>query len=262
MSTWDVVRQAAVVGREDFRGFWSWRSWLSAWMLRIATSAAMWVLLGRMLGAPAQAMFLLVGQAVVAGPTAVGMVIPASTWDRWEGTYPLVVVSPTSLLPVMIGRTAIWIAHGIGTSVATFLLLGLAFGMQLPLSAAPALLGLVTVICVSSYCFMLALGALINRVGALRNVAQNAAMPVLMAVCGVSVPVSFWPPWVQALAACLPITHGLAAVRRVLQPEAATPWLAEVGLELGVGAAWLVVAALTMDWLADAGRVDGSIEKG
>jgi len=213
MIAWQIFRQGLVVGREDFRVFWNWRTWFSAWIMRIGTSAAIWVLLGRMLGSERQAQFLLLGNAVMAGPIAVGMVIPASAWDRWEGTYPLIVVSPSSMVPAHLGRTIIWWLHGVGTSLATFALLGAAFGLALSPRVLLVLPLLIAVVCASAYCFLLALGSLVNRAPPFRNVLQNGTMPLLMAVCGVSVPLEFWSEGVQTLARGLPITHGLLAIR-------------------------------------------------
>lgn len=255
-----VFRQGLIVGREDFRAFWNWRTWLSAWMLRIGTSAAIWVLLGRMLESPEQAEFLLVGNAVMAGPTAVGMVIPASTWNRADGTYPLLVVAPSSMVPAMLGRTGIWWLHGVGTALATFALLAGVFGVSFRAAALVWLLGPVALVCASAYCFCLALGSVVNRAPSLRNVLQNGVMPLLMAVCGVSVPLGFWPTWVQVIAHGLPVTHGLSAIRALLAGGETAGILRSLGLEALVGACWLGFAILAMDRLADAGRADGSIE--
>lgn len=56
------------------------------------------------------------------------------------------------------------------------------------------------------------------------------------------------------------MTHGLAAIRSVLNGESAATILANVAMEFGVAVGWFVVAALTMDRMADAGRRNGSIE--
>jgi ABC-2 type transport system permease protein len=95
-----------------------------------------------------------------------------------------------------------------------------------------------------------------------RNVAGNLAHLSLMVLCGVQVPVTFWPGWVQAVAGVLPVNHGLAGLRTLL---AGGPW-PDVGrglaLELLVGLGWLVVAAVTFRRFAEHGRRDGSIEFG
>jgi ABC-2 type transport system permease protein len=58
----------------------------------------------------------------------------------------------------------------------------------------------------------------------------------------------------------LPLTHGLAAIRDLLAGEQLAPILANAGLELAVGAGWLLLALASFNRLAEAGRRDGSIE--
>ncbi|MET9760112.1 ABC transporter permease [Streptomyces sp. NPDC006372] len=48
-------------------------------------------------------------------------------------------------------------------------------------------------------------------------------------------------PWVDAIGSVLPARHGLLAVRAGLEGQ---PWLGELGLELAVGGAWLLLAGL------------------
>lgn len=86
----------------------------------------------------------------------------------------------------------------------------------------------------------------------------------MMLICGVMVPVSFWPGWMQVIAQTLPLTHGLAAVRALADPTASPVAAGEVALPLlvagGLGAGWLLLAALLPERLASAGRRTGSIE--
>ena len=64
----------------------------------------------------------------------------------------------------------------------------------------------------------------------------------------------------RRLAGLLPVTHGLDAVRGVLDDAPAATVLRDIGLEgVLVGAGWLALALLTFQRLADAGRRDGSI---
>lgn len=55
------------------------------------------------------------------------------------------------------------------------------------------------------------------------------------------------------------MTHGLDAVRGLLDNAPATTVLGDMGLEVLVGAGWLALALLSFQRLADAGRRDGSI---
>ncbi|MDP8911890.1 MAG: ABC transporter permease, partial [Actinomycetota bacterium] len=80
------------------------------------------------------------------------------------------------------------------------------------------------------------------------------------AVCGVNVPLGFYPEAVQWLANVLPLTHGLAAIRDLLAGEPLAVLLPNVGLEIAVGLGWLALALVSFNRLAEGGRRDGSIE--
>jgi ABC-2 type transport system permease protein len=84
-----AYRQGLAVGAADFRDFWSWKSWLFGWMLRILTNALAWVLLGRVLGSDEKQTYLLVGNAVAVGATSALWASNACTWARYDGTHPL-----------------------------------------------------------------------------------------------------------------------------------------------------------------------------
>jgi ABC-2 type transport system permease protein len=258
MTACRIFRHGLLVGREDFRSFWTWRTWLLGWLARILTSAAIWVLLGRMTGASSQTDYLLIGNAAVAGVGT--FAIAAAAWDRWEGTYPLLVVAPGSMAPALMGRMSIWIWHWVGSSLATFAFLMIAFGWRpAPVRLLPVPAG-VLLLSVSTFCFSLFLGALVGLIPALRNILINLLTTAIIAFCGVCVPVGFWPGWVQAIAAILPTTHGVAAIRLMLAGGPAADVLALLGLEALVGLFWLALALLAIDRVAETGRVDGSIE--
>jgi ABC-2 type transport system permease protein len=138
--------------------------------------------------------------------------------------------------------------------------LAIVFDIEIGLMAALLAVPLVVLTCVSVYCFDLLLGSLINRAPRARNVVHNSALTMLMAFCGVSVPVPFWPGWLEVLANVLPLTHGLAAIRAVFDGGPLLDVAREAMLEVLVGAGWLTASLLTMDRMADAGRADGTIE--
>jgi ABC-2 type transport system permease protein len=255
-----VFRQGLRLGFTDFRAFWGWKTWLFCWMLRITTQASAWVLLGSLLVSPDRVQFLMVGNAVAAGVVAIGFTVAASTWDRFDGTYPLMVIAPSSLIPVTLGRTGIWLLNAIASVLATFAFFALVFRWQAPLGALLLLPIFVTVICASSFGLASFLGVLVTKFQLWRNIVHNAMATFTMAFCGVNVPMDFWPAWVRFAAGLVPVTHGLHALRLLLQQGPAGAIGRELALEALVGLAWFALAALTMDRFANAGRADGSIE--
>jgi ABC-2 type transport system permease protein len=255
-----IYRQGLIVGLHDFARTWTWQSWLFGWMMRIGTTLMMWVLLGRMLGSPAKLQYLLIGNGVLAGPLAAAWVVGGVNMDRFDGVYPLQVIAPASLLPALVGRSSVWFMNGIVTSMAAFALLAAVFGFDISLTAAALLPLFLTLISASSYCLMLFFGALTTLAPRLRNAVLGGSGTLLMALCGVAVPVSFWPGPVQVFANLLPVTHGLQAVRVLIAGGPAAQILTQLGLELLVGAGWLALSMATIDRMADTGRANGSIE--
>jgi ABC-2 type transport system permease protein len=134
------------------------------------------------------------------------------------------------------------------------------FRLPLPFPGALFAPLIIAVVCASAYGFSLFVGSIVIRIPQTRNIAHNLATTLLMAFCGVSVPVSFWPVWIQRIVSVMPVTHGLLAMRLLFSGAAITPILQSVAAEMAVGLAWFVLGVMTMDYMANLGRRDGSIE--
>ena len=83
-----------------------------------------------------------------------------------------------------------------------------------------------------------------------------------MAVCGVNVPLEYYPQPLETLCRLLPLTNGLLAIRGIFD---GAPWSQIVeyaSLEAAVGLAWMTAALLSFNRLASQGRRDGSIDYG
>jgi len=261
MSEWRVLRFGLRVGRRDFAAFYSsWPVWFAAWGVRSITAGAMIALLGRLVGSQDYVHYLLIGNSVIVGAHSAGWALQSSTWDRFDGTYPLLVVSPSGLRPSLIGRTSIWVLNGFLTSLTTFAVLAFAFGLPLPFPLALLVPLPLAVMCGSAYAFALSIGSFVVRVPRSRNVVHSFAMTVLAAFTGANVPVVFWPGWVQTLADGMPLTHGLIALRLLLVQGPAITILQELSLEVFVGLVWFAFAAVVMNIMANAGRAGGSID--
>ena len=260
MSTLRLFRYGLFVGTQEFTHLWNWKTWAGGWVIQMLASAALFSLFARLFDSPDHEQFLLVGNAVVVGAIGVGWAIPLATRDRGIGTYPLLVVAPASLVPAVIGRTSIWLPSGVATSLITFLILGAVFDLALSWPDALLVVPLVVLTCTSTYCFSLFLGSVVIRRPQLPTLLLVTMTMVLRAFCGVSVPIAFWPGFVQFVVKLLPITHGLQAIRLLLDEASAGAILQAAALEAAVGLGWIALAVLAMDRMANAGRRDGSIE--
>lgn len=261
MSELRVFRFGLRVGREDFRAFFAtWKVWFLAWGVRSIFAATMIALVGRLLGSVEQVHYLLIGNVVMVGAHSAAWAIQSSTWDRWDGTYSLLVVSPTGLRPSILGRGGIWVASGFITSLTTFVALILMF--QMPVPAAGVLLAPVffAVICASVSAFAFGIGAFVIRAARARNIVHSFVLTILGAFTGANVPTTFWPSWIQWASLGLPVTHGLRALRTLLAGGPPALIVQSLALEIAVGIGWFGFAWLTMNAMANAGRADGSID--
>ena len=218
-----------------------------------------WVL-GLLLDSPDRVRFLLIGHAVAIGAMAAGWAIQLAPVDRYNGTYPLLVIAPSSIIPAITGRTIIWLGNGLATCFVTFPILGIVFDVAFPWPDTLLLVPLVLLTLTSTYCLSLFLGSVVIRLPASSNMIHGFSTLIYRAFCGVSVPVSYWPGWIETAVQFLPLTHGLQAIRILLDRGSAVAILEAAGLEILVGLGWLLVAMLAMDRMAQAGRRDGSIE--
>jgi ABC-2 type transport system permease protein len=257
-----VARRASLVGVADYYGAMSLPVWAGGWFLRMVTQVIFFALIGRLLDSTATVHYLVIGNAVMLAALGSLIATQSSAWERYAGTLPLLVASPTSAVTVFASRSLVVVADGMAISLGAFVVVAPLFGVDMVWSRVPALPLLVLAVGLSVYALGTFLGGIAARAPSTRNVVANVAQGTIMAVCGVNVPVSFYPEPVEWLANVLPLTHGLQAVRELLAGEPLLELLPNVGLELGVGVGWLLLALLSFDRLAEGGRKDGSIEFG
>ncbi|MEU3027798.1 ABC transporter permease [Streptomyces incarnatus] len=256
---WRIVRCSAVNAAADLRATYTWSTWLLGWLVRMLCQVLFFTLAGRTFSGGTHERFLFLGNSLALCAIEAMMVVASSAWERRAGTLPLLVAAPADVAWIFVGRSLQWLPSGIGTSLVALLGLGPFFGVHwTPATAAVAAL-LVASTAVGIYCFGLLLAALVLGASSWRNVASNVAYLSMMAVCGVEVPVDFWPPPVRVVAWAMPLTHGLDALRALVDGGGAATVARAALLCLAVGAAWLVAALLLLRGMAARGRRDGSI---
>jgi ABC-2 type transport system permease protein len=255
-----IARHAFKVGKWEFSRIWGWQSWLFGSIVGAVAQVSFFALLGNLLDSQERLEYLLIGTAVIAGCAKANVVIAVSNWDRGDGTYPLLVIAPSSLVPAIIGRTTIWMLDGAFTAFITLLLAAVIFDVPMPWPESLVLMPLVLAACASSYFLATAIGSIVTRIPRTRNIVHRFETLALTLFCGATVPVSFWPESIELLANVLPITHGLEAIRDLLADGLSRKIAVGLGLEVVVGLAWLLVGVLIIDRTANGGRRDGSIE--
>lgn len=255
-----VLRYSVRNAWADLRVIYTPVSWTFGWLGRIVMQVVFFALVGVLLDSPAQLRFLFVGNAVMVTAHEVMMCVASTTWERTIGTLPLLVAAPSRLWPVFVGRSLQWLPSGVATASVALFAVGPFFGLHWTPVQALSAFGCLVLVAVTTYGFGLAVASVVLAVTNLRNVVSNVVITLMMLVCGVMVPVSFWPSGVRALAQAVPLTHGLAAVRAVSDGAGPSTVLGRCALALVTGAAWYVVAALLLERLATRGRRTGSID--
>lgn len=236
-------------------------SWILGWLGRIIAQVLFYALIGSLLGSPDRIRYLFIGSAVLATAMEALLVISTTTRERYSGTLPLLVASPARLWPVFLGRSVQWLPSGVATATVALFVVGHGFGVSFTLGDGFAAFGVLLLVAVTTYGYGLALAAAVLRFMRLRNWATNLSYTVMMLVCGVMVPLTFWPAWVQWLAQIFPLTHTLEVIRLLESGSYTTrELLLHLGLSLLVALVWYAVGALLLERLAATGRRDGTIE--
>lgn len=254
-----VVQHSLAIGLADYGTIYTPRTWTFGWLMRMSAQMIFYALIGRLLDSEATVRFLLIGNVSFLAATSAFFVIQSSTWERRTGTLPLLVAAPAPLFLTFTGRSVQWIGEGVLTATGALVVAGPLFGVW-PGWRLAGLIPLFMVIALSSYGMGLFLGAVVLRFPESRNLWFNVVIGVMAIICGVNVPVSFFPSWVEAVAQAIPLTHGLEAIRGLVDGDGAVA--VPISLCLAVGAIWAILAAMTFERLAQHDRRAGTIEFG
>jgi ABC-2 type transport system permease protein len=256
------MEHACRAGIADYRAIFTWRSWLFGWMLRVIAQVSFFALIGLRVADERSAFYLLIGNALaVAAQTGI-FSLNMTTTERWAGTLPLLVASPTSPVVVFSARGAYLAVDGALSALGALFIAGPAFGLHLPWPRVLAVVPLTAVVGIASYCFGTFLAGVVFRFRNVNSLVVLVGYVGLMTVCGVNVPLSYYPTVLEWLARFLPLTNGLLAIRGTFD-HASAAWIAGHGaLEAAVGAGWMTLALLTFNRLASRGRLDGSLDYG
>ncbi|MFC1404114.1 MULTISPECIES: ABC transporter permease [Streptacidiphilus] len=252
-----VLLWAARAGAADHSAVFTWKTWLFGWFVRMLAQVLFFATAGNLLG-PGQARYLLVGNAVLMVALHGLFATASTTWELENGTLPLLVASPSSPSLVLTGRSLFWLPDGVACGLGAFLLLGPVVHLPIGLSAVALVTCLLVLVGLTTYALGLFLGSLVLTATDLRNVVSNAALVVMMALSGVEVPASAVGPVLGRIGAALPLTHGLLAIRRVLDGRGGGQVALLAAQEALVGACWLAAAVAVLTLRARRSRRDGA----
>jgi ABC-2 type transport system permease protein len=261
MKTW--FRVFFIGGAISFRALFAWiRPWVYIPTLVVGptTQILFFAYLGRTAHLKSDSWFV-VGNAVQSASLAAlfGMGF-AIDGERWMQTLSAVLATPANRAALFLGR-ALPVLLNASISAATGFAGGvLLLGFRPPLSSIPSLALLVVL--ASFACT--GLGMLTGAVGLrMRDVpiVANLTMAVLLIFCGVNVPLDKLPSWMHAVAEGLPLTHAIAAARRVADGASLGAVQGEVLTELFLGVVYLAVGLALLRVFEEQGRRHGSLDR-
>jgi ABC-2 type transport system permease protein len=251
---------AIVSGANDYWAIYTLKSWIFGWLVRALSQVTFFALIGKLLRSDVQTHFFLVGNAVMIAAMGATFAMNMTTAERANGTLGLLLASPSRPVVVFASRGIYVMADAVLSSLLGLFIIGPVFGLHFPWPGSLLVVPLTLLVGLSAYCFSTFLAGVILRHRETTGLVVNATIVTLMAVCGVNVPVSFYPTWLEWVSRCLPITNGLEAIRAVLDGAAWSTVAGHAGAELLVAGGWLTLALMTFGRFMARGRRDGSLE--
>ena len=204
--------------------------------------------------------FFVVGNAVqvcaMAGIYGMAMTIGG---ERWTQTLSPLLASPANRFALFLGRALPQIVNGFVVSAFGFFAGRLLLNFDPPASS----IGSLALVVVASTAACTAFGLVIGALGLrLRDVftVSNPAYFLLLLFCGVNVPLSALPDWIQVVSKGLPLTHGIEAARKVTSGGSLGSVQGLVWTELAVGACYALLAYVLLRVFEVEGRRRASLE--
>lgn len=261
-STLNVMHHAFRAGLADYRAIFTWKSWLAGWMVRVIAQVAFFAIIGERLGDDQKTFYLLVGNAILVAALTGVFSLNMTSAERWAGTLPLLVASPSSPVVVFSARGAYLAVDGALSALAALFIAGPIFGMDLPWPEVLAVVPLTGIVALASFCLGTFLAGIVFRFRSINSLVVLTTHVSLMAACGVNVPLSYYPEWLEWISHALPVTNGLLAIRGVFDGADTARILGDAAAEAAVAVGWMTAALASFNQLASRGRRDGSLDYG
>jgi ABC-2 type transport system permease protein len=259
MTTLRIIKYALLSGAKDYGAIYTWKTWLSAWFVRVLFQVAFFALVGRLLGDETHTWFLLIGNATMLAAMEGMFALNMVAWERNVGSLPLIAASPTNPVVILASRGGYLVADGAVSALGALVVLGPVFGLALPMPRVLLVIPLTILVGVSAYCLGTFLGGITIGYRRSSNIIVNVGLVTVMALCAVNVPLATYPRPIAWISKCLPVTHGLIAIRDVFAGDLAAAGQQAL-IEFGIAALWLVICVLTFQLFVRRGRRDGTLD--
>jgi len=227
---------------------------------RTILQSLFFVLLAKAAGGDGLARFALIGNGI---QIAVFMVMLSMEVviesEKWNDTFQYLIAAPARWFPIMLGKSMSSYGDALLASVVSFAVLIPLLNLPIPLVSLVRAIPIILLIVASASALGWTIGAfsLPIRYG---YMICNWFAYAMMIFAGVNVPLASLPPAVQFIGNLLPVTHGLLAVRAIINGASYRSVLPQVGLELLVGLAYAAAAWLMFGHRLRVTRQRGTFE--
>jgi ABC-2 type transport system permease protein len=240
-------------------------NWLSPWIFipTLVVSPIFQILLfvyiGRSAGVQSDEFFVIGNAVQYASIPCLFSMTHAIAGERYQQTLAYILVSPAGRLPLFLGRALPVVLNAWVVSAFSLLVTGLLVGIDVPLSAWPAI---ALVILVASFSCT-GLGLVCAAVGLrVRETAvlNNVIFGLLLVFTGANVPIDELPGWMQAISNSVPLTHGIEAARDLAEGASLADVSGLIATEFAIGVVYTVVGYQALRVMEYASRRRASIQ--
>ena len=215
--------------------------------------------LGRSAGVDA-AFFLIGDSFVAAALTGLFGMGHSIGGERRFQTLPILLASPASRLALFLGRSVPTVVNGFVVAAISFGLGAWLLGLRFQSGELAKLALALVVSCFACTALGLCIGALGLR-GRSVSVFADFIGALMLIVSGANVPFDRLPHVVRTIASGVPLTHGIAAARKVVNGASVGSVGNLLGAELGIAAAYFTVGVLLLRVFERQARTSGSFER-
>ena len=183
---------------------------------RTILQALFFVLIAKAAGGDPLARFAAIGNAVqMAVFFAVLSMEVVIESEKWNNTFLYMIAAPLHWLPIMVGKSVFQFLDAFFSAAIVFAVLIPLMNLQISilnlLASVPLIL--LTILSVGTLGWLIGSICLPIRWG---FVICNLMAYAMMVLCGVNFPISALPPILRTVGAILPFTHGLLAIRAII----------------------------------------------
>ena len=258
----NALRVFVVGGVFSYRALFNWQSprfYVPTMLAGPAFQVLFFAYLGRYSGVRDDA-FYVVGNAVqVSAMSGVFGVAITIGGERWTQTLSPLLATPANRMALFVGRALPHILNGFVVSAFGFAVGWLLLDFDPSPSTLPSLAAVVLVATASCSAFGLVVGAVGLRWREVFTIA-NPAYFLMLLFCGVNIPLSTLPQWMQIVGRGIPLTHGIEAARKIADGASLSSVGGLVGIEAVIGLCYFVAGYLLLRIFEAEGRRRASLE--